>query len=102
MEAVNPLNFCTKREPEMKQGQYIKDEKLLKQGVDILMEKLGTIETSRFLSFTPQKWIESVKRHQSGNPNSSKKEFLNNSFGSKQENCKGISKLKERCSQGET
>ena len=72
----------------------------IKQGVDILMEKLGTIETSRFLSFTQQKWIESVKRHQSGNPNSSKKEFLNNSFGSKQENCKGISKLKEDAVKG--
>jgi hypothetical protein len=42
---------------EMKQGKYIKDEKLLKQGVDILMEKLGPIGTSRFLSFPPQKRI---------------------------------------------
>ena len=32
----------------MKQGQYLKEEKLLKQGVNILMEKLGPIETSRF------------------------------------------------------
>ena len=53
----------------MKQGQYIKEEKLLKQGVDILMEKLGPIETSRFLSIPPQKRIKSVKRYKSGNLN---------------------------------
>ena len=47
----------------MKQGQYIKEDKLLKQGIDILMEKLGPIETSRFLSLPPHKRIESVKRH---------------------------------------
>ena len=83
MEAVNPLNFCTKREPEMKQGQYIKDEKLLKQGVDILTEKLGPIETSRFLSFPPQKRIESVKRHEKWQSVLDKNKFLDDLFGSK-------------------
>ncbi len=64
----------------MKQGQYIKEEKLLKQGVDILMEKLGPIETSRFLSFSPHKRIESVKRHQKWQSELNKKEFLNELF----------------------
>lgn len=67
----------------MKQGQYIKDEKLLKQGVDILMEKLGPIETSRFLSFPPQKRIESVKRHQKWQSELDKNKFLDGLFGSK-------------------
>ncbi len=67
----------------MKQGQYIKEEKLLKQGVDILMEKLGPIETSRFLSFPPQKRIESVKRHQKWQSELDKNKFLNDLFGSK-------------------
>jgi hypothetical protein len=35
----------------MKQGQYIEEDKLLKQGIDTLMEQLGPVETSRFLSF---------------------------------------------------
>lgn len=48
----------------MKQGQYIEEDTLLKKGVDILMEKLGPIETSRFLSFPLHKRIETVKRHQ--------------------------------------
>jgi len=72
-----------KGELEVKQGQYIKDEKLLKQGVDILMEKLGPIETSRFLSFPPQKRIESVKRHQKWQSELDKNKFLDGLFGSK-------------------
>ena len=72
-----------KGELKVKQGQYIKDEKLLKQGVDILMEKLGPIETSRFLSFPPQKRIESVKRHQKWQSKLDKNKFLDDLFGSK-------------------
>ncbi len=47
----------------MKTGQYISEEKLLKQVIDILMEKLGPVETSRFLTLPANKRIESVKRH---------------------------------------
>ncbi len=65
---------------EMKQGQYITEEKLLKQGVDILMEKIGPIETSRFLSFLPRKRIESVKRHQEWQSELDKNKFLNDLF----------------------
>ena len=46
----------------MKQGQFISEEKLLNQIIHILMEKLGPVETNRFLSL-PAKRIESVKRH---------------------------------------
>ncbi len=65
---------------EMKQGQYIKDEKLLKQGVDILMEKIGPIETSRFLSVLPRKRIESVKRHLKWQSELDKNKFFNDLF----------------------
>ncbi len=58
----------------------MEEEELLKQGIDVLMEKLGPIETSRFLSFPPQKRIESVKRHKNGNPKLNKKECLNYLF----------------------
>ncbi|MCR4293693.1 MAG: hypothetical protein NUV76_12545 [Candidatus Kuenenia sp.] len=67
----------------MKQGQYIKDEKLLKQGVDILMEKLGPMETSRFLSFLPQKMVESVKRHQKWQSELDNNKFLDDLFRDK-------------------
>ncbi len=55
----------------------------MKQGVDILMDKLGPIETSRFLSFPPQKRIESVKRHEKWQSGFDKNKFLDDLFGSK-------------------
>ncbi len=69
------------------------DDKLLKkirklkginmEGVNVLMEKLGPIETSRFLSFPPQKRMESVKRHQKWQFAFDKNKFLDDLFGSK-------------------
>lgn len=67
----------------MKQGQYIEEDKLLKQGVDILMEQLGPIETSRFLSFPVHKRIESVKRHQMWQSKLDKNQFFDNVFENK-------------------
>ncbi len=65
----------------MKQGQYIKEEKLLKKGIDILMEKLGPVETSRFLSLPVPKRLESVKRHHRWQSKLEKDEFFNDVFG---------------------
>ncbi len=53
---------------------------VIRQGVDILMEKLWPIETSRFLSFLPRKRIESVKRHQEWQSELDKNKFLNDLF----------------------
>ena len=65
----------------MKQGQYIKEEKLLKKGIDILMENLGPVETSRFLSLPTQKRIESVKRHHKWQTKLEKDAFFSDVFG---------------------
>ncbi|OQZ00400.1 MAG: hypothetical protein B6D35_06685 [Candidatus Brocadia sp. UTAMX2] len=67
----------------MKQGQYIEEDKLLKQGIDILMEQLGPIETSRFLSFPVHKRIESVKRHKMWQSKLDKNQFFDNVFENK-------------------
>ena len=67
----------------MKQGQYIEEDKLLKKGVDILMEKLGPIETSRFLSFPSHKRIETVKRHQKWQSQLDKEKYFDEVFGNK-------------------
>ena len=48
----------------MKAGYYTEEEELLKKAIQVLMEKLGTLETLRFLSLPKQKRMESVKRHQ--------------------------------------
>jgi hypothetical protein len=47
----------------MKSAQYISEENLFKKVVDILMDKLGPVETTRFLAMPAKKRIESVKRH---------------------------------------
>ena len=67
----------------MKQGQYIEEDKLLKQGIDILMEQLGPIETCRFLSLPAHKRIESVKRHQKWQSQLDKNQFFDNLFENK-------------------
>ncbi len=64
----------------MKTGQYISEEKLLKQVIDILMEKLGPIETKRFLTLPAKKRIESVKRHRSWQSKLDKDKFFNDVF----------------------
>ena len=48
----------------MKTTQFIDEEKLLKTAVQALMEKLGPMETLRFLSLPRKQRMESVKRHQ--------------------------------------
>ncbi len=47
----------------MKQGQFISEDKLFKQTIDILMEKLGAVETNRFLSLPSKERMESIRRH---------------------------------------
>jgi len=47
----------------MKPNEYISEEELLKKAITLLTEKLGPLETSRFLSIVNTKRIESVKRH---------------------------------------
>jgi hypothetical protein len=64
----------------MKTGQYISEEKLLKQVIDILMEKLGPVETKRFLTLPAKKRIESVKRHRLWQSKLDKDKFFHDVF----------------------
>lgn len=48
----------------MKPNEFINEEELFNRAIKILTEKLGPVETSRFLSIVNQKRTESVKRHQ--------------------------------------
>jgi len=47
----------------MKSGEYINEEELFNKAISLLTEKLGPLETSRFLSLANRKRTESVKRH---------------------------------------
>ena len=65
----------------MKKSCYISEDQLLKQAIDILMEKLGPVETSRFLSLPRKKRIESLKRHHMWQANLDKDIFFKDIFG---------------------
>jgi hypothetical protein len=47
----------------MTERSLMTEEQLITKAINLLMEKLGPVETSRFLSLPREKRIESVKRH---------------------------------------
>ena len=47
----------------MKAEKYLKEDDLVRKAVDILIQKLGPIETARFINIPQKRRIESVKRH---------------------------------------
>jgi len=60
----------------MRESIYIKEEELLKKAISILTDKLGPVETSRFLSMQRAKRTESVKRHRDWQSKLDKEEFF--------------------------
>ncbi|MBE7446394.1 MAG: hypothetical protein HS132_14610 [Planctomycetia bacterium] len=64
----------------MKQKKIMVEDKLLQQIIKILMEKLGPVETSRFLTLSSKKRIESVKRHQQWQAKLNKDTFFHDVF----------------------
>jgi len=47
----------------MKAEKYLNEDDLVKKAVDILIQKLGPLETARFINIPQKRRIESVKRH---------------------------------------
>ena len=47
----------------MKAEKYLNEDDLVRKAVDILIQKLGPIETARFINIPQKRRIESVKRH---------------------------------------
>ena len=65
---------------KMKPNEYIDEEELYKKAIMLLTEKLGPLETSRFLSIVSQKRTESVKRHRKWQSKLSKEELFKEVF----------------------
>ena len=72
-----------KGELETKQGQLLTEERLLTTGIEILMETLGPVETTRFLSFPMKRRMGSLKRHQKWQASLEKDRFFQEVFGRK-------------------
>ncbi|MEE8163310.1 MAG: hypothetical protein V3T92_04775 [Anaerolineae bacterium] len=44
-------------------ARYLPEEELVRRGVEALVQALGPVETTRFLTLTPQRRIDVVQRH---------------------------------------
>ena len=65
----------------MKQSQFLSEETLVQRAVEVLLETLGPVETSRFLSLPVKKRIESVKRHRAWQAGLEQEQFFKEVFG---------------------
>lgn len=61
----------------MKASTFINEEKLITKAIDTLIDKLGHVETNRFLSLLKTRRVESVKRHQLWQSKLRKEKFFN-------------------------
>ena len=64
----------------MKAEKYLNEDDLVRKAVDILIQKLGPIETARFINITQKRWIESVKRHRQWQKQLGKDNFYDEVF----------------------
>jgi hypothetical protein len=60
--------------------KILNEEKLIKMAINLLNAKFGPVETSRFLSITFNKRIESVKRHRIWQSKLDKEKFIKEIF----------------------
>ena len=61
----------------MKTSTFINEAKLITEGINTLINKLGPVETNRFLSLMKKRRVESVKRHQLWQSKIKKDTFFN-------------------------
>ncbi len=64
----------------MKAEKYLNEDDLVRKAVDILIQKLGPVETARFINIPQKRRIESVKRHRQWQKQLSKDNFYDEVF----------------------
>ena len=64
----------------MKSNEFIEEKDLFEKAIQILMDNLGPVETSRFLAISEKKRMESVKRHRAWQSKLDKDIFFNMVF----------------------
>ena len=65
----------------MKAVKYMDEDTLIKRSIEILMERIGPLETIRFINIPRKKRIESVRRHREWQKKLDKERFFNEVFG---------------------
>ena len=64
----------------MKAAKYLNEDDLVRKAVDILIQKLGPIETARFINVPQKRRLESVKRHRQWQKQLTKDKFFDEVF----------------------
>jgi bifunctional DNA-binding transcriptional regulator/antitoxin component of YhaV-PrlF toxin-antitoxin module len=64
----------------MKDIKYQGEEEIIKKGINVLLKKLGPVETTRFLNIPRKKRFESVKRHRDWQKSLNKDNFIKELF----------------------
>ena len=64
----------------MKTVKYMDEEMVIKKGVELLIKGLGPIEALRFMNFSRERKIDSVKRHRAWQKTLDKEEFFRKVF----------------------
>jgi hypothetical protein len=64
----------------MKTSTFMNEDQLIATAIDVLIEKLGPVETNRFLTLPQKKRMESVKRHELWQSQLKKDEFFDKVF----------------------
>lgn len=67
----------------MKTAKYIDEDTLIEESIKALMEKIGPVETIRFMNIPRKKRIGSVKRHREWQKLLDKDKFFKEIFGKK-------------------
>jgi len=67
----------------MKANVVLSEEQLIRQAIDILIEKLGVLNATRFLTLKQQNKLDAVTRHQEWQTTLNKDQFFNQVFGEK-------------------
>lgn len=47
----------------MSEHTYLQEEEMIRRAIHVLIEELGPVETTRFLTMSPRKRLDSVTRH---------------------------------------
>lgn len=61
--------------------RYLPEEQLVQKALEALVDKLGPVEASRFLSLTREGRVESVARHQKWQNTLEQEAFFDEVFG---------------------
>lgn len=64
----------------MTSDNILTEEQLVKQATDILIDKLGFVETARFMALTSGARVESVERHRTWQATLEKDRFFDDVF----------------------